>query len=394
MSSTAPGEQANRRGPLAGLRVIEMVGLGPGPFCGMLLADLGADVLRVDRVADAATADRSVPARNTMHRGKRSIALDVKQAAGVEVLLALLDHADAFIDVFRPGVCERLGFGPDVVLARNPGLIYGRLTGWGQDGPLAPTAGHDIDYIAVAGALEPLGRKGQPPTPPINVLGDFAGGGMLLAFGIMCAAFQRASTGQGQVIDAAMVDGAALMLAPFYPARASGGWGPRGTNTLDTGAHFYDTYECADGKWLALGAVEPHFYAELLRGLGLDGEDGLDPAAQYDASQWDAQRDRIAGIVKTKARDEWSTVFAGTDACVAPVLDPVEAAAHEHARARAAFVDQQGLPAPAPAPRFAHAPAGLPSPPHHPGADTDAVLAERGYDEETVTRLREQKVVA
>jgi alpha-methylacyl-CoA racemase len=375
---------------LAGLRVVEMIGLGPGPFCGMLLADLGAEVVRVDRVADV---DPLRAAGGTMHRGKRSIALDVRQPAGVDALLRILDGADAFIDVFRPGVCERLGFGPDVVLARNPRMIYGRLTGWGQEGPLASTAGHDIDYIAIAGALEPLGRADGPPTPPINALGDFAGGGMLLAFGIACAAFERATTGFGQVIDAAMVDGAALMLTPFYAARASGGWGPRGTNMLDTGAHFYDTYECADGKWLAIGAVEPQFYAALLAGLGLDGEGGLDPAAQHDSSRWPEQRARIAEVVRTRTRDEWADVFDGTDACVAPVLDPVEAARHPHAVARSGFLVRDGIPSPAPAPRFSTSPATAPAPPPAAGADTDTVLTEAGFGPAEMARLREQKVV-
>src|SRR5689334_15814930 len=257
-------------GPLEGLRAVEMVGLGPGPFCGMLLADMGAEVLRVDRVDAARAVDHSKPATSAMDRGKQAVAVDLKQPDGVETLLRLMESADAFFEVFRPGVAERLGIGPDVALTRNPKLVYGRLTGWGQDGPYAHAAGHDIDYIALAGALEPLGRAGEKPTPPINVLGDFAGGGMLLAFGIACALFERARTGAGQVIDAAMVDGAALMLTPFYGARASGFWGERGTNLLDTGAPFYDVYETSDGAWLAVGAMEPQFYAAFVTLLGLD----------------------------------------------------------------------------------------------------------------------------
>ena len=262
--------------PLAGARVIELVGLGPGPFCGMLLADLGAEVLRVDRVEAARALDRSRPATNPMHRSKRAIGLDLRAAEGVETFLRLVEGADVVFEVFRPGVAERLGIGPDPCCARNSRLVYGRLTGWGQAGPLANEAGHDLDYLAVAGALEPLGRAGQPPTPPINVLGDFAGGGMLLAFGVVAALLERERSGQGQVIDAAMVDGAALMLAPFYGARASGSWGPRGTNLLDTGAPFYDVYETADGAWVAIGAIEPQFYAALLVGLGLADVDRPD----------------------------------------------------------------------------------------------------------------------
>lgn len=383
-------------GPLDGVRVVELVGLGPGWFCGMLLADLGAEVIRVDRVAEAASVDRSRPATNAMHRGKRSVALDLKQPAGVEAFLRLCDGADAVIEVFRPGVAERLGIGPDDCLARNPRLVYGRLTGWGQDGPLAQEAGHDLDYIAVSGALEPLGRAGQPPTPPINVLGDFAGGAMLLAFGIVSAVLAAGRTGRGQVVDAAMVDGAALLLTPFFAARASGFWGPRGTNHLDTGAHFYEVYECADGKWVAVGAIEPHFYAALLDGLGLTGEgveDPEDPAEQMDPSLWPAKKERFAAIFRTRTRDEWCSLFAGRDACVAPVLRPEEAPAHPHAVARSAFLNVGGVPQPAPAPRFSETPEGVGGPPHHPGDDTDAVLAAAGYSAEDLAALRDAAAI-
>ncbi|HMQ26681.1 MAG TPA: CaiB/BaiF CoA-transferase family protein [Acidimicrobiales bacterium] len=379
-------------GPLQGMVVVELVGLGPGWFCGMMLADLGAEVIRVDRVAEAASVDRSRPATNAMHRGKRSVALDLKQPAGVEAFLRLCDGADAVIEVFRPGVAERLGIGPDDCLDRNPRLVYGRLTGWGQDGPLAQEAGHDLDYIAVSGALEPLGRAGQPPTPPINVLGDFAGGAMLLAFGIVSAVLAAGRTGTGQVVDAAMVDGAALLLTPFFAARNSGFWGPRGTNHLDTGAHFYEVYECADGKWLAVGAIESQFYAALLEGLGLTGDE--DPAEQMDPSLWPAKKERFAAIFRTRTRDEWCAVFAGRDACVAPVLAPEEAPAHPHAVARNAFLTVDGVPQPAPAPRFSETPEGVAGPPHHPGADTDAVLAEVGYPPDELTALREAGAIA
>lgn len=383
-------------GPLDGVRVVELVGLGPGWFTGMMLADLGAEVVRVDRVAEARSVDRSRPATNAMHRGKRSVALDLKQPAGVEAFLRLCEGADAVIEVFRPGVAERLGIGPDDCLARNPRLVYGRLTGWGQEGPLAQEAGHDLDYIAVSGALEPLGRAGQPPTPPINVLGDFAGGGMLLAFGIVSAVLAAARSGAGQVVDAAMVDGAALLLTPFFSARNSGFWGPRGTNHLDTGSHFYEVYECADGRWVAVGAIEPQFYAALLEGLGLVGEgveDPEDPAEQMDPSLWPAKKERFAAVFRTRTRDEWCAAFAGRDACVAPVLAPEEAPAHPHAVARSAFLNVDGVPQPAPAPRFSATPEGVSGPPHHPGDDTDAVLAAAGYSAEELTALRESGAI-
>jgi alpha-methylacyl-CoA racemase len=361
-----------------------MVGLGPGPFCGMLLADMGAEVLRVDRVDAARAIDRSRPATSAMDRGKQAVAVDLKLPDGVETLLRLVEQADAYFEVFRPGVAERLGIGPDVCLARNPRLVYGRLTGWGQEGPYAAAAGHDIDYIALAGALEPLGRAGEKPTPPINVLGDFAGGGMLLAFGIACAAFETARSGEGQVIDAAMVDGAALMLTPFYAARASGFWGERGTNHLDTGAPFYDTYETADGEFVAVGTVEPKFYAELLERTGAD----LDLDAQYDKTRWPADKERLAEVFRTKTRDEWCELLEGTDACFAPVLTPLEAPEHPHNRARGTFLSPGGVPQPAPAPRYSRTRAAVPEPPMHPGDDTEAVLERWGFPRDEVDKLR------
>jgi len=370
----------NGVGPLAGMRVLEFVGLGPGPFAGMLLADLGATVLRIDRLDEALEAKRDAPARNPLHRGKGSIAVDLKHPSGPEVVLRLVERADALIDVWRPGVAERLGVGPDVCLARNPRLIYGRLTGWGQEGPWASMAGHDIDYIALAGALEPLGRAGQPPTPPINVLGDFAGGGMLLAFGIACAAWEASRSGQGQVIDAAMIDGAAIMMATFFSGRVSGFWGPRGTNMLDTGASFYEVYETSDGKWMAVGAIEPQFYAALLAGLGLTDDPVME--SPRDRSRWPAQKERLAEVFRHRTRDEWCAVFDGTDACVAPVLDPVEALSHPHHLARGTFIDGQ----PAPAPRFSRTPAGPPGRAHHPGEGAD--LAAWGIPEVDERTLR------
>lgn len=334
-------------GPLAGVGVVELVGLGPGPFAGMLLADMGADVLRVAR--PGAEGD----ALGALDRGKRTTGLDLKDPAGVEEALALIDGADVLIDVFRPGVTERLGLGPEVACARNPRLVYGRLTGYGQSGPWAARAGHDIDYLALAGALEPLGRSGGPPTPPINVLADFGGGGLTLVMGVCAALFERERSGRGQVVDAAMVDGAAQLMAPFYAGRTSGGWGPRGTNFLDGAAPFYDTYECADGRWLTVGAIEPQFYVAFVEGLGID----LDPEAQWDRSRWPADKERVADRIRTRTRDEWCAAFEGLDACVAPALAPDEAPSHPHAVARDAFVrDGDGLPQPAPAPRFSRTP--------------------------------------
>jgi alpha-methylacyl-CoA racemase len=381
-----------RTGPLAGLKVIELVGLGPGPFAGMLLADMGADVLRIDRVEAARALDRSQPASSAMNRGKWSLAVDLKHPKGVATLLRLVEGADALFEVFRPGVAERLGFGPDVCLALNPRLIYGRLTGWGQDGPYAQAAGHDIDYLALAGALEPLGRAGQPPTPPINVLADFAGGGMLLAFGVACAAFERATSGKGQVVDAAMVDGAALMLTPFYAARASGFWGPRGTNFLDTGAPFYEAYETSDGGWVAVGAIEPQFYAELRSRLGLADDGELD--AQWDKEQWPAQKARLAAVFRTKTRDEWCELLEHTDACFAPALAPTEAPDHPHNRARHTFLRIDDVPQPAPAPRFSRTPATVARPPTHSGDDDDEALAAWGFTAAEIDELRAADAIA
>ena len=369
-------------GPLDGVRVIELEGLGPGPFAGMMLSDMGADVLQVGRVG-------TPPAHlGALSRGKRTVAIDLKAPEGVEVFLGLVEHADALVDVFRPGVTERLGIGPDDCLARNPGLVYARLTGYGQDGPWASRAGHDIDYLAIAGALEPLGRPEGPPTPPINVLGDFAGGGLMCVLGVVAALFERSTSGQGQVVDAAMIDGAALLMAPFYAGRTNEGWGPRGTNMLDGAAPFYDSYECADGGWLALGAIEPQFYAALLTGLGLDGED---PAAQYDMAAWPARKERFAAVIRTRTRDEWVSAFEGLDACVAPALTPDEAPSHPHAVARDAFVfDPGGLPEPAPAPRFSRTPGTVATPANDPAA----TWVDWGLAPAEVTRLTDAGVIA
>ncbi|MCU1391205.1 MAG: Alpha-methylacyl-CoA racemase [Ilumatobacteraceae bacterium] len=363
---TEPEAPRASTGPLSGLRVIELGGQGPGPYCGMILADYGCDVITVDRPSEAAKVDPAKTPTNLFMRGKRSIALDLKLSDDVALLLSLLDEADVFIDPFRPGVCERLGIGPDVVCPRNPRLIYGRMTGFGQEGPLASVAGHDIDYIAMSGALWLLGREGDKPVPPINLLGDFAGGGLMLALGIAAAAFERTVSGLGQVIDAAMVDGAAMVAAPFFAA-TGGGWGPRGTNHIDTGAHFYEVYECADGDYIALGAIEPQFYAELLARLELD------PAAfpQWDREQWRAFKDTFAAIFITRSRTEWCALLEGTEACFSPVLSPAEAAQHPHNVQRGTFVKINGVTLPAPAPKFGRsvATAGTPT---HIGAATEA----------------------
>jgi alpha-methylacyl-CoA racemase len=374
-------------GPLGGLKVIEIAGIGPAPFCGMLLADLGADVIRVDRAKNVYGGDPELPPNDLLNRGRRSIGVDLKSPEGVAVVLDLAAKADVFVEGFRPGVAERLGIGPDDCRARNPRLVYGRMTGWGQGGPYGPIAGHDINYIALAGALEPLGRAGGPPTPPINLIGDFGGGGMLLAFGVLAGVFEAQRSGQGQVIDAAMVDGSAVLMAMTHGLRAMGMWSDeRGTNMLDTGAHFYDVYETADGKHVSVGAIEPQFYAALLEGLGLQDEK---LPWQHDRSQWPALKERFAAIFKTRTRDEWTEIFEGTDACVAPVLTIPEAHAHRHNVARETFVEVAGVRQPAPAPRFERTPGAISKPPPHAGQHTDEVLRQAGYDDDRIAKLRE-----
>ncbi|MFC7274862.1 CaiB/BaiF CoA transferase family protein [Paractinoplanes rhizophilus] len=353
-------------GPLAGVRVVELAGLAPGPFGCMILADLGADVILVDRPGGG-----HVPPPGPLQRGRRVVELDLKAPDGLDALLRLVERADVLVEGYRPGVAERLGFGPAHCEKINPRLVYGRMTGWGQDGPLAARAGHDIDYIAVAGALEPLGRAGERPHAPLNLIGDFAGGGMLLAVGILAALLERERSGCGQIVDAAMVDGSALLMALFHGMIADGSWPfPRGANLLDGGAPFYDTYETSDGGFVAVGALEPPFYAALLDGLGLAE---ADLPGQLDRDGWPALRARFAEVFATRTRDEWAAVFAGTDACVAPVLSPTEAPAHPHNRARKTFVEVDGLAQPAPAPRFGRTPAGPPSAPT--AVTVDEVLA-------------------
>ncbi|HEY2577913.1 MAG TPA: CaiB/BaiF CoA-transferase family protein [Streptosporangiaceae bacterium] len=375
-------------GPLHGVKVIELASLAPAPFGCMILADLGADVLRVERPG-ACGPDAVIPA-DPLTRGRRSIGLNLKEPAGLGLLLRLAERADVLVEGFRPGVAERLGFGPEVCLERNPRLVFARMTGWGQDGPLAQTAGHDIDYIAVSGVLHGIGRAGQRPVPPVNLVGDFGGGGMLLAVGVLAALLERERSGLGQVVDAAMVDGSALLNSFLYGLLAGGLWEEeRGTNLLDGGAPFYDTYETSDGGHVAVGALEPKFYAELLAGLGLDGEELPD---QLDRSGWPVLRQRFTEAFGKRARDEWAEVFSGSDGCVAPVLTPTEAPRHPHNVARGTFIDGDVV-QPAPAPRFDRTPPVTPRPPARPGADTDAVLADLGLPDEQIAQLRTTGIV-
>lgn len=350
MTGVGHEEPPRTGGPLSGVRVLELAGLAPGPFAGMMLADHGAEVLRVDRVAAVAAAG-DAPRTDVMDRGKRTIGLDLKSPDGVAAFKDLAAAADVVIEVFRPGVAERLGIGPEDLHAVNPRLVYGRLTGWGQDGPLARTAGHDIDYIAVAGVLSMLGRAGEPPTPPINILGDFAGGGLMLAYGVLLALFERERTGRGTVIDAAMVDGAATLFAMFSNSMSTGLWGPRGTNLLDTGAPMYDTYETADGEHLAVGALEGPFWGELLERTGLTGL-----PSRADPANWPAIRERLAETFRTRTRAEWQEIFEGSDACVAPVLSLAEAPHHPHNKARGTFTEVAGVTQPSPSPRLSGSP--------------------------------------
>jgi alpha-methylacyl-CoA racemase len=379
-------------GPLAGLKIIEIAGIGPGPFCAMMLADMGAEVIRVDRAGSVMGGDPATPPADVLNRGRRSIGVDLKHPDGVEAVLSLIEVADGLIEGFRPGVMERLGLGPDAALARNPKLVYGRMTGWGQDGPYAPTAGHDINYIALAGALDPIGRRGEAPVPPLNLVGDFGGGGMLLAYGLVCGLLNAQRTGQGQVVDAAMVDGAAVLTTMFHAFRAMGIWeDERGTNLLDTGAHFYDVYETADGKFVSIGSIEPQFYAELLRLTGLDGED---LPWQHDKPQWPSLKERMAAVFKAKTRDEWCELMEGSDVCFAPVLSLGEAPGHPHNVHRQTFLDLDGVVQPAPAPRFSATPASVQRPPAHAGQHTDEVLAAWGFDADRITKLRDASAIA
>ncbi|WP_433460185.1 CaiB/BaiF CoA transferase family protein [Micromonospora sp. CA-248212] len=370
-ASTRGTDGSSRGGPLAGVRVVELASLAPAPFGCMVLADLGADVVRVDRPGGPGAGRLAAPSGGPLQRGRRLTALDLKSPTGVADLLRLVERADVLVEAYRPGVAERLGFGPDVCRDRNPRLVYARMTGWGQDGPLAARAGHDIDYIAVAGALEPLGRAGERPHAPLNLIGDFAGGGMLLAVGVLAALLERERSGLGQVVDAAMVDGSALLTSFLHGLLGTGRWAaPRGRNLLDGGAPFYDTYATADGGFMAVGALEPAFYGELLAGLGLTD---ADLPHQYDPSGWDELRRVFTERFAERTRDEWTAVFAERDACVAPVLAPGDAHRHPHNAARGTFVEVDGEVQPAPAPRFDRTPTGPPVPAPDPERDASPV---------------------
>lgn len=361
-------------GPLHGYRIIEIAGIGPGPFAAMMLADMGADVIRVDRAGQVMGFDPATPPPDVLNRGRRSIGVDLKSPEGVETVLKLVEQADGLIEGFRPGVMERLGLGPDVCAERNPRLVFGRMTGWGQTGPYALAAGHDINYISVGGVLEHLGRAGEAPTPPINLVGDFGGGGMLMAYGLVCGMLEAAKSGQGQVVDAAMIDGASSLMMMIWAFKHMGFWQPeRGTNILDTGAHFYDTYECKDGKFISVGAIEPQFYADLVARLEIDP---ATLAPQMDRANWAANKTVLAALFATKTRDEWCETLEYTDACFAPVLSMDEAPLHPHAVERNSFVEVAGLVQPAPAPRFSRTEGQVQRPPAHAGQHTSEVLAE------------------
>ncbi|HVA09491.1 MAG TPA: CaiB/BaiF CoA-transferase family protein [Acidimicrobiales bacterium] len=381
-------------GPLTGIKIIELAGIGPSPYTAMMLADAGAQVIRLERAAPGA-AERAAAAASSgesywdlLNRSRPSVGIDLKNPDAVELVLGLVEQADGLIEGFRPGVAERLGLGPDACWARNRALVYGRMTGWGQEGPLSQAAGHDIDYIAIGGALWSVGRSDSPPVPPLNLVGDFGGGGMLLAFGMVAALLEASRSGEGQVVDAAMVDGAASLMTMIHSFHKFGIWTEgRGENMLDTGAPFYEVYETSDHKFLAVGGIEAKFYAELLQGLGL-ADDATLPG-QMDRAQWPAMKARFAAVIATKTRDEWTAIFDGTDACAAPVLSPWEAHEHPHNRARSTFVEVDGIVQPAPAPRFSRTPSTISRPPSPPGADTETGLLEWGVDEGTIAKLRE-----
>lgn len=378
-------------GPLKGMRIVEMAGIGPGPFCAMMLADMGAEVIRIHQK----NSSPLLPILNTKYdvlaRGRRSMAIDLKKPSAAEGIRQLIDRADALIEGYRPGVMERLGLGPEACLERNPKLVIGRMTGWGQTGKLALTAGHDINYISLSGALNAIGRPDAPPVVPLNLVGDFGGGGLMLAFGIVCALLEARHSGKGQVVDAAMTDGSALLASAMFGFKAAGMWSnQRGENLLDGAAHFYDTYECADGKYVSVGAIEPQFYRLLLQKLGID-----DPAfnAQMDSKAWPDLKHRLAKVFKTRPRDEWASIFDATDACCTPILDWDEAPLHEHNRDRKSFIEIAGVTQPAPAPRFSRTMPEVSRPPSRADEHTEAILSEWGVDQKLVATLRDQGAI-
>ena len=378
-------------GPLTGTRIVEIAGIGPTPFAAMLLSDLGAEVIRVDRIHPGLMSSWENPKLDVMSRGRRMLAVDLKQPAGVELVLDLIATSDALIEGFRPGVAERLGIGPEACLQRNARLVYGRMTGWGQAGPLAESAGHDINYISLTGALHAIGEKGGRPVPPLNLVGDFGGGSLYLCLGVVAAMFEAARSGRGQVVDAAMVDGASSLMAPITAAVATGFWKTeRGSNLLDGGAPFYRTYETKDGEYMAVGAIEPQFYVELIKGLGLVDADLPD---QHDTDRWEELHARFADVFATRTRAEWEQVFFGTDACVSPVIDLRDAPKNDHMAARQTFLELDGVVQPAPAPRFSRTAAEIRHSPRHHAADTVAVLEELGYDADRRQSLLEAGVI-
>jgi alpha-methylacyl-CoA racemase len=379
-------------GPLQGVKIVELAGIGPGPFAGMLLSDMGADIVRIDRAQQVNPGTFDKQNLEPLYRGRRSIGVDLKNPEGVETVLRLVEGADALFEGFRPGVTERLGLGPDVCLGRNPKLVYARMTGWGQDGPMAQAAGHDINYIALAGALAHFGRAGGKPTPPINLVGDFGGGGMFMAFGIVCGILEARQSGKGQVIDVAMVDGSATLMSMMWGLKAIGFWDEQlGANVLDTGAPFYDTYETADGKFISLGSLEPQFYAELIERTGLGAEE---LPFQMDRGGWETLRTRFTELFKTKTRDEWDAILKATDACYAPVLTMSEAAADEHIKARKTIVEIDGVAQPAPAPRFSRTAPEIVHPAPWAGQQTDSALADWGFEAGEIAKLRETGAIA
>ncbi len=378
-------------GPLAGIKIVEMGGIGPGPMCALLLADMGAEIVRIDRMEETGLGVHTDPKFNLLMRGRRSVAIDSKSPEGKEAILKLIDQADALIEGFRPGVMERLGLGPDVVLARNAKLAYGRMTGWGQDGPMAKAAGHDLNYIALSGALHTIGRKDGPPTPPLNLVGDFGGGALYLAMGLLAAIIESRTSGKGQVVDTSMVEGAASLMTTFFGLQAAGRWTEnRGTNILDSGAHFYDVYETSDGKYVSIGSIETKFYKLLLEQTGLDKEE---LPAQMDVSQWPMLKDKLAAVFITKTRDEWCAIMEGTDVCFAPVLSLTEVAEHPHNKARGSFVEIDGVLQPGPAPKFSRTPSEIQHPPCAPGQHTDEALKDWGFDAQTIADLKAKSVI-
>ena len=376
-------------GPLTGLTIIEIAGIGPGPFAGMLLADMGADVIRVERPGGGMFNGN--PDYDYLNRGKRCIVVNLKSESGVKLVLSLAENADAIFEGFRPGVAEKLGIGPDVVMARNPKLVYGRMTGWGQDGPWSQTAGHDLNYISIAGALHPLGHKDSRPMVPLSLVGDFGGGGLMLAYGMVCALLEAKTSDKGQVVDAAMVDGAAILMSTFFAAQQVGFWKEeRGSNMLDSGAPYYDTYECADGEHVSVGAIEPQFFSQLLLGLGLQADDLPD---QNDQEAWPVLKEAFITTFKTRSRDEWAEVFEGMDACVAPVLKMSEVAGHPHIKARNTMVDINGHIQPGPAPRFSRTPGKIRHRAAELGEHTDSILKDLGLNETAIKKLKAEGAV-